>query len=53
MMSKAELARKAGVSVVTISKIENGAIVVRKPREKLYWLLVRISMTRIRLFPED
>ena len=37
LVSKAELARKAGISVMTIDRIEKGKVVAWKQKEKSVW----------------
>jgi DNA-binding XRE family transcriptional regulator len=53
LMSKAELARKAGVSPVTIDRIENGAECRMSTRRKIILALGLKLADRNEVFPED
>ncbi len=53
LMSKAELARKAGVSPVTIDRIENGADCRMSTRRKIILALGLKLTDRNQVFPED
>ena len=53
LMSKAELARKAGVSPVTIDRIENGAECRMSTKRKIILALGLKLTDRDEVFPED
>lgn len=53
LMSKAELARKAGVSPVTIDRIENGAECRMSTMRKIILALGLKLTDRNNVFPED
>jgi DNA-binding XRE family transcriptional regulator len=53
LMSKAELARKAGVSPVTIDRIENGAECRMSTRRKIILALGLKLTDRNEVFPDD
>jgi len=53
LMSKAELARKAGVSPVTIDRIENGAECRMSTMRKIILALGLKVTDRNDVFPED
>jgi DNA-binding XRE family transcriptional regulator len=53
LMSKAELARKAGVSPVTIDRIENGAECRMSTRRKIILALGLKLTDREKVFPDD
>ena len=53
LMSKAELARKAGVSPVTIDRIENGAECRMSTRRKIILALGLKLTDRSKVFPDD
>jgi len=53
LMSKAELARKAGVSPVTIDRIENGAECRMSTRRKIILALGLKLTDRDQVFPDD
>ena len=53
LMSKAELARKAGVSPVTIDRIENGAECRMSTRRKIILALGLKLTDRDKVFPDD
>ncbi|PLX75452.1 MAG: XRE family transcriptional regulator [Desulfuromonas sp.] len=53
LMSKAELARKAGVSPVTIDRIEGGADCRMSTKRKIILALGMKLTDRDRVFPED
>ena len=53
LMSKAELARKAGVSPVTIDRIENGADCRMSTRRKIILALGLKLTDRNEVFPDD
>lgn len=53
LMSKAELARKAGVSPVTIDRIENGAECRMSTMRKIILALGLKLTDRNEVFPED
>jgi len=47
LMSKAELARNAGISRLTVDRIEKGmSCRIVRPKERLYWPLDMTSLTR-------
>ena len=48
LMSKAELARNAGISRLTVDRIEKGMScrIATRPKERLYWPLDMTSLTR-------
>ena len=51
LMSKAELARKAGVSPVTIDRIENGAVCRMATKRKIILALGLKLSDREKVFP--
>jgi len=53
LMSKAELARKAGVSPVTIDRIENGAECRMSTKRKIILALGLKLTDRDKVFPDD
>ncbi|MBW2476259.1 MAG: helix-turn-helix transcriptional regulator [Deltaproteobacteria bacterium] len=53
LMSKAELARKAGLSPVTIDRIENGAECRMSTMRKIILALGMKLTDRNRVFPEN
>jgi DNA-binding XRE family transcriptional regulator len=53
LMSKAELARKAGVSPVTIDRIENGEECRMSTRRKIILALGLKLTDRDKVFPDD
>jgi DNA-binding XRE family transcriptional regulator len=53
LMSKAELARKAGVSPVTIDRIEGGAICRMATKRKIILALGLKLSEKDKVFPED
>jgi DNA-binding XRE family transcriptional regulator len=53
LMSKAELARKAGVSPVTIDRIESGAECRMSTKRKIILALGLKLTDRNQVFPED
>jgi DNA-binding XRE family transcriptional regulator len=53
LMSKAELARKAGVSPVTIDRIENGAVCRMATKRKIILALGLKLTDRNKVFPSD
>jgi DNA-binding XRE family transcriptional regulator len=53
LMSKAELARKAGVSPVTIDRIENGLDCRMSTRRKIILALGLKLTDREKVFPDD
>jgi len=53
LMSKAELARKAGVSPVTIDRIETGAECRMSTKRKIILALVLKLTDRNKVFPGD
>jgi len=53
LMSKAELARKAGVSPVTIDRIESGAICRMATKRKIILALGLKLNDREKVFPKD
>jgi DNA-binding XRE family transcriptional regulator len=53
LMSKAELARKAGVSPVTIDRLENGAECRMSTKRKLILALGLKLTDRNEVFPDD
>ena len=53
LMSKAELARKAGVSPVTIDRIENGAESRMSTKRKIILALGLKLTDRDKVFPEE
>jgi DNA-binding XRE family transcriptional regulator len=53
LMSKAELARKAGVSPVTIDRIENGAECRMSTKRKIILALGLKLTDRNEVFPDD
>jgi DNA-binding XRE family transcriptional regulator len=53
LMSKAELARKAGVSPVTIDRIENGAECRMSTKRKIILALGLKLTDRANVFPGD
>ncbi len=53
LMSKAELARKAGVSPVTVDRIENGEACRMSTKRKIILALGLGLKDRNRVFPED
>jgi len=53
LMSKAELARKAGVSPVTIDRIESGAICRMATKRKIILALGLKLTDREKVFPKD
>jgi DNA-binding XRE family transcriptional regulator len=53
LMSKAELARKAGVSPVTIDRIENGAECRMSTKRKIILALGLKLTDRNKVFPGD
>ncbi len=53
LMSKAELARKAGISPVTIDRIENGAECRMSTRRKIILALGLKLTDRNEVFPDD
>jgi len=53
LMSKAELARKAGVSPVTVDRIENGAECRMSTKRKIILALGLKLTDRIEVFPGD
>ena len=53
LMSKAELARKAGVSPLTISKIENGNMCRLETMRKIIMALGVDPSEREKVFPND
>lgn len=53
LMSKAELARKAGVSPVTIDRIEGGAICRMATKRKIILALGLKLTEREKVFPDD
>lgn len=52
LMSKAELARKAGVSALTIDRIENGAECRLDTKRKIILALGKKLMEKQEVFPE-
>jgi len=53
LMSKAELARKAGVSVLTISRIEKGLSCRLETKRKIIVALGRDLSEKDNIFPEE
>jgi len=53
MMSQAELARKAGVSVLTISKVEKGNNCRLETKRKIILALGYDLSDKYKIFPED
>ncbi len=53
LMSKAELARKAGVSVLTVSRIENGIACRMDTKRKIILALGYTLVDREKVFPES
>lgn len=53
LMSKAELARKAGISPVTIDRIENGAECRMSTKRKIILALELKLTDRNEVFPDD
>ena len=53
LMSKAELARKAGVSPLTIARIEKGMICRMETKRKIILALGRDLSDKDKFFPED
>jgi DNA-binding XRE family transcriptional regulator len=53
LMSKSELARKAGVSVLTIDRAEKGMICRMETKRKIILALGYKLTDRDRIFPED
>ena len=53
LMSKAELARKAGISPVTIDRIENGAVCRMATKRKIILALGLKLSERDKVFPND
>ena len=53
LMSKAELARKAGISPVTIDRIENGAECRMSTKRKIILALGLKVSDRNQVFPDD
>jgi DNA-binding XRE family transcriptional regulator len=53
LMSKAELARKAGISPVTVDRIESGAPCRMSTMRKIILALGLELTDRDRVFPED
>jgi DNA-binding XRE family transcriptional regulator len=53
LMSKAELARKAGVSPVTIDRIESGAVCRMATKRKIILALGLKLTDRAKVFPHD
>jgi len=53
LMSKSELARKAGVSVLTIDRVEKGMICRMETKRKIILALGYKLTDRDRIFPED
>jgi DNA-binding XRE family transcriptional regulator len=52
LMSKAELARKAGVSALTIDRIENGADCRLDTKRKIILALGKKLQEKVEVFPE-
>ena len=52
LMSKAELARKAGVSALTIDRIENGADCRLDTKRKIILALGKRLQEKVEVFPE-
>jgi DNA-binding XRE family transcriptional regulator len=53
LMSKAELARKAGVSPLTIDRIEKGKNCRMETKRKIILALGYKLSDKLRIFPED
>lgn len=53
LMSKAELARKAGVSPVTVDRIEGGAVCRMATKRKIILALGLKLSDRDKVFPND
>jgi len=53
MISKAELARKAGVSPLTIDRIEKGVPYRLETKRKIMLVLGKDISERDKIFPED
>jgi DNA-binding XRE family transcriptional regulator len=53
LMSKAELARKAGISPVTVDRIENGADCRMSTKRKIILALGLGLKDREQVFPDD
>jgi len=53
LMSKAELARKAGVSPVTVDRLENGAECRMSTKRKVILALGLQLTDRNKVFPDD
>ncbi|MBW1851624.1 MAG: helix-turn-helix domain-containing protein [Deltaproteobacteria bacterium] len=53
LISKAELARKAGVSSLTIYNVENGKSCRMETKRKIIWALGYELSDKDKVFPED